>query len=103
MGEIPHLQAAVSRLSGKPFEILSVSVDDEREALMAILRSRPVPGTQTWDEKGGENPVAELYNVHRLPTWYLIDADGVIRHRDPDPANLAQIVESVLPAKPSSP
>jgi len=100
VGEIPHLQSAVAKLAGKPFEIVSVSVDDEREALQNLLSVRKAPGLQTWDEKGGENPVAELYNVYHLPTWYLIDAQGVIRERDPDPEKLVPTIEATLAPRP---
>jgi thiol-disulfide isomerase/thioredoxin len=95
VGEIPHLQSIVSRLAGKPFEILWVSVDDEREAVEGLLRIRKAPGIQTWDSKGQDNPVAGLYNVRRLPTWYLIDRNGAIKVRDPDPEKLQAMIESL--------
>lgn len=100
LGELPHLTEAAAKLSqaGKPFEILAVSVDDDRGALMAAIQERKAPGIQTWDEKGSDNPVAELYNVRGLPTWYLIDANGVIRERDPEAEKLVAIVSSFLPS-----
>jgi len=84
----------VSRLSGKPFEILAVSVDDERSELVRLLENKKPPGIHTWDAKGRENPVAELYNVYGLPTWYVIDGKGIIRHRDPDPDQLVTVIEA---------
>ena len=87
------------RLSGKPFEIVSVSVDTEREDLVNFLKSKKPPGLQTWDEKGEDNPVAELYNVHHLPAWFLIDTAGNIRERETDPGRLAQTVEALLEPK----
>lgn len=73
----------MSRLKDKPFEIVAISLDDERNALTHMLEHMKVPGIQTWDDKGRENPIAKQYNVLRLPTWYLIDRKGVIRARDP--------------------
>ncbi len=103
VGEIPHLQALATKMAGKPFEILAVSVDDEREALTNLLSVHRMPGIQTWDEKGEDNPVAGQYNVRELPTSYLIDKSGVIRERDPGPEKLAATIESLLNAPSSSP
>ena len=97
MGEVPHLQAAVSRLKGKPFEILAVSLDDERDDLVKMIKRREIPGIQTWDAGGWDgNPVRKRYNVHDIPTWYLIDATGIIRMRDPLGEALVPAVEAML-------
>ena len=86
----------MSRLSGKPFQILSVCVDDDRGALVEFLERIKFPGIHTWEEQGSANPVAQLYNVQALPTSYLIDHNGVIRARDIDPAQLVATVERIL-------
>ena len=80
--ETPTLKAAAERFADEPFVILAVSLDDFREMLVSGLEQKHLPGIQTWDESGRENPVAELYNAQFLPTWYLIDAKGFIRARD---------------------
>lgn len=96
MGEFSHLRAAGSRLSGKPFEILTVSVDDDRPGLMNLIKSINPPGVHTWDPAGSANPVSEMYNIQALPTSFLIDRKGVIHSRDPDANKLAETVETLL-------
>ena len=98
MGEIPHLKTAVSRFKDKPFEILAVSCDDDRAALANLLKLRKPPGIQTWHKKGPANPAAELYNVQGYPTWFLVDADGVIRARDAFGDDLIPAVEKAMQA-----
>ncbi len=98
MGEIPHLKTAVSRFKDKPFEILAVSCDDDRAALTNMLKLRDPPGIQTWSKKGPANPNAELYNVQGYPTWYLVDAGGVIRARDAFGDALIPAVEKAMQA-----
>ena len=98
MGEIPHLKTAVSRFKDKPFEILAVSCDDDRTALTNLLKLREPPGIQTWHKKGPANPAAELYNVQGYPTWYLVDAGGVIRARDAFGDALIPAVEKAMQA-----
>ena len=97
MGEIPHLKAAVSRLKKKQFEILAVSLDDSRSELVEVIKSMSVPGVHTWESSGwDENPIRTLYNVQNMPTWYLIDAEGIIRARDPFGDELIPAVEAIL-------
>lgn len=105
VAEIPNLAAAADKLKAenKPFEILAVSVDEDRGALEAVVKSKKAPGIQTWSEKGGENPAARLYNVRGLPTWYLIDQKGVIRRRDPAGEELVTAVNEILGAEKNSP
>ncbi len=86
----------MSRLKDKPFEILAVSCDDDRKALTNVVKSLNPPGIHTWHEKGPSSPVAELYNVQGYPTWYLIDAEGIIRARDPFGEELIPAVEAAL-------
>ena len=100
MGEIPHLRAAVSRLKGKPFEILAISLDDDRAPLVDMITRAKVPGLHTWDPIGWDrNPVRQLYNVESMPTWFLIDANGVIRARDPFGKELIPAIEAALGLK----
>jgi peroxiredoxin len=81
--EMSHLKAAAERFKDKPFVIVGVSLDDFKEMLVATIEQKGLPGLQIWDDTGRENPVGVLYNVQDLPQWYLIDADGVIRARNP--------------------
>ncbi|MEK6675152.1 MAG: TlpA disulfide reductase family protein [Planctomycetota bacterium] len=103
ISDIPRHKETVSRLSGKPFEIIGVSVDADREALARALKVLTPPGVQTWDPKGEENPIAELFNVQELPTSFLIDRDGAIRARDYPTDRLAEAVEALLDGKPLPP
>ena len=45
-----------------------------------------------WD--GKEGPIAVRCNVQKFPAFYVIDATGIIRERDP--ANLSEVVERML-------
>ena len=96
MSEIPHLQAAVSRLKDKPFEILSISLDDSASDAEAMVAAMSFPGIHTWELEGELYPVAEKYNVQSMPTWYLVDQKGVIRARDSQGDKLIPALESIL-------
>ena len=93
----------MSRLKGKSFEILSVSVDATRGPVAPLVKAAKAPGIHTWDEKDGKNPIATLYNARQLPKWFLLDQNGVIRARDTFGAKLIPAIKVALaPAKTDS-
>ncbi len=92
----------MSRFKDK-FEILSISADDHREAIDSLLKTIKIPGIQTWDMTDDKYPLLELYNIQGFPTWYLLDANGVIRARDPLGDGLIPAIKAALkPIKPAA-
>lgn len=77
---IPHERDMVKKLQDKPFMLVSVSADDEKETLTKFLEKEPMPWTHWWDS-GTDNPVLKKYRVRAFPTLYLIDHTGVIRQK----------------------
>ncbi len=94
--ETPHLKAAAERFGDKSFVIVGVSLDDFKEMLEAVIEQKKLPGLQTWDAKGRDNPAGELYNVQDLPQWFLLDSAGVIRARNPFGEALIPAVEKLM-------
>ncbi|MBX9622797.1 MAG: TlpA family protein disulfide reductase [Gemmataceae bacterium] len=98
---IPHERELVSKLKGRPFELVSVSTDAEKEDLTSFLGRFPMPWTHWYD--GPDGKVAQTYRVKASPTLYLIDAKGVIRKRwvgvpggDPKSTIIDEAVEKLL-------
>jgi thiol-disulfide isomerase/thioredoxin len=99
---IPHERKMVEKLKGKPFELISVSVDEDKDKLKKFFEKEPMPWTHWWDN-GEENPLLKTLKVKAFPTLYLIDAKGVIRKKwigvpggDPDSPAVEQAVEELL-------
>jgi thiol-disulfide isomerase/thioredoxin len=74
---IPHERAMVRKYAGKPFVLVSVSADDKKETLKEFLDKEPMPWVHWWD--GAEAGVIRDWNIQGFPTFYVIDARGVIR------------------------
>lgn len=96
MSEIPHLQAAVSRLKDKPFELVSLSLDDTASEVKTFVKSVTFPGTHVWSDDSKDSSPSKLYNIKSLPTWYLIDKDGKISARDPQGEKFIPAIEAIL-------
>jgi len=91
---IPHQRELVKRLDGKPFALVSISVDEKRETLAAFLKKEPMPWTH-WYEGPDGKIIADL-NVCSYPTIYVLDGKGVIRHKDVRGQFLDQAVDALL-------
>src|SRR3954466_13163869 len=95
---IPHERRLVQQLKDKPFAFVGVSVDDDAEALKDFLRDERM----TWPmvcEGGLNGPLVKAYAVEAFPTLFLIDAQGVVRHKflgNPGPETLERAIEKLL-------
>ena len=63
---IPHERDMVKGMKEKPFVLVSVSADDDKDTLVKFLEKEPMPWTHWWDN-GAENPVLKKYRVCALP------------------------------------
>src|SRR5262245_41600747 len=77
----PHERSLVKRLAGKPFALLGVNSDADREALKKTLVDEDLSWRSWWDDGSTYGKIASHWNVRGWPTTYLIDAHGVIRDK----------------------
>jgi cytochrome c biogenesis protein CcmG/thiol:disulfide interchange protein DsbE len=76
--ELPMLDAIAGRLRGRGVEVLAVSVDQQRENVLKFLSSRSHWSlTVAHDPRGA---IADTFQPDKMPTSYVIDRAGIIRH-----------------------
>lgn len=73
---IPHEREMVEKLKGKKFNLISVSGDNEKEALTTFLEKEKMPWTHWFAERKG---ILKDWNIRFYPTIYVLDHKGVIR------------------------
>jgi hypothetical protein len=84
----------VERLKEQPFALVSISVDEKKETLTDFLAKEKMPWTHWWN--GIQAGVLEEWDVRHYPTIYILDAQGVIRHKDVRGEELEKAVNALL-------
>jgi peroxiredoxin len=90
----PQQLELLKKHSGKPFSIVAVSGDDDADTVKQHLANHPLPWTHWFN--GPEGGVLDAWNVQAFPTVYLIDAAGVIRHRNIHGEALNKAVDALV-------
>jgi hypothetical protein len=74
----PHERSLVARFANRPFVILGVNSDVDRNHIKEAIAREGITWRSWWaDGVGGAIP--QLYQIERWPTLYLLDGRGVIR------------------------
>lgn len=76
--ENPNVVKAYNAYKGKGFEVVGVSLDEDRAAWQQAIAKDGLAWTQLSDLKGWKSDVAGLYGVRGIPMNYLLDKDGKI-------------------------
>lgn len=93
----PALVRIWQEYSGKPFEIVSISLDEQAQAWQrAIQKDGLVWQNHISNLKGFDEPVAILYGVKSIPTKYLLGEDGSILAVNPNEDKLRALLKSRL-------
>ncbi len=91
---IPHEREMVERLKDKPFALVSISADEKKETFKEFLSKEKMPWTHWWN--GSQGGVIDDWNIQYFPTIYVIDSEGVIRHKDLRDEKLEAAVNELL-------
>jgi len=91
----PLERELVSRLKNRPFAMLSVNTDPEREALRKSIREGEITWRCWWDG-GQDGPISSRWNILSFPTVFVIDAKGIIRDIGPRGTELNRTVDRLL-------
>jgi hypothetical protein len=77
----PHERSLVKRLEKQPFALLGVNSDNNKDKLKEVLKKEQITWRSFWNGGSTTGPISKQYRVQGWPTLYIIDAQGVIRHR----------------------
>jgi hypothetical protein len=75
----PHERSLVKHFEGRPFVLLGVNSDSDREQLRKRIAEEGIHWRSWWD--GGDGRIAADWSIGPWPTLYIIDHEGVIRRK----------------------
>jgi len=98
--ELPHVQDLYNAYNKKGFEVVGVSLDQEKDVLQAFLAEKKLPWVQLYAEAQGDggwsNPIAKHYGISAIPTAILIGKDGNVVSLNATGRELTGLLEKLL-------
>jgi thiol-disulfide isomerase/thioredoxin len=108
VAEMPGNREVYRRHQAEGFEIVGVSLDESREALVQFTGQHDIKWRQIFfpdkDKPGGQNPLALRYRVDAIPLTVLVDRQGKVvdlnlRGREVEPAVEKALAGSNAPSR----
>jgi hypothetical protein len=93
----PHERSLVQRLKDKPFALIGVNSDPDKEKLKPRLAEEKITWRSFWNgPKGTDGPISRAWNVRGWPTIYVLDHKGVIRSKSVRGEAMDKAVDALL-------
>jgi len=80
--ELPNVLKIYEKYHGKGFEIIGISLDQDRAKLTDFAKQKNMTWAQYFDGAGWGNKLAAKYGVMAIPQTFLLDGQGKIIARD---------------------
>jgi peroxiredoxin len=95
VAELPRVQAAYAKYRAAGFEVIGVSLDETKSAVVDFTRTRKLPWRQVHNASCGGDLV-EAFGVSTIPATFLIDPQGTIVRLELRGAALDQALAQLL-------
>ncbi|MGA0112183.1 MAG: peroxiredoxin family protein [Chthoniobacterales bacterium] len=97
--EVPGVVEASEKFKDRGFEIVGISLDQDKAALEKFIAENKMTWPQFFDGKGWDNELAKRFNIQSVPTMWLLDREGKLA--DPNPrGRLEQAIQAALDQQP---
>ena len=96
MREVPHERELVERLKGKPFAVLGVNCDEDKQAAFKAIQTERITWPNWHDGAPGEGPITKRYHIRGYPTLFVVDGQGIIRYKQLAGVGLDKAVDDLL-------
>ncbi|HEU4364931.1 MAG TPA: redoxin family protein [Candidatus Krumholzibacteria bacterium] len=96
IAEMPNVKSVYKKYHGKGFEIVGISLDQDRDAMYAALKKHKAAWPQHFDGTGWKNQFARQFGVTGIPSTWLFDKKGMLRETELRGDALQPAVEKLL-------
>jgi len=74
--EVPNVVAAYQKYHDKGFEVMGVSLDEDKQTLLDFTSQNGMAWPQYFDGMGWDNSIASANGVRSIPAMWLFGKDG---------------------------
>ena len=96
IGEMPNVVATYKKLHEKGFEIVGISLDQDKDKMEAAMKKHAMTWAQYFDGKGWQNKISSGFGIQSIPATWLLDKKGMLRETALRGEALAAGVEKLL-------
>jgi thiol-disulfide isomerase/thioredoxin len=94
--EIPNVVATYNALHSQGFEIVGISLDQDKEQMVKFTKAAGMAWPQYFDGKRWENEISTRFGIDSIPAAWLLDKKGFVRSTEARGDNLAEQVKKLL-------
>jgi len=78
MKEVPNVVAAYQKYHDKGFEILGISLDKNKDAMLRVAAQKGMTWPQYFDGKAWNNEISSGFQIRQIPTMWLVNKNGLV-------------------------
>jgi len=97
--ELPNVQKQYTKYHAKGFEVVGVSLDEDRAMLEKFVADNKLPWPILFEKSEGEgwkHPLATYYGISGIPTVILIGRDGKVVSLDARGEKLGEQLDKLI-------
>ena len=103
VAELPNVKEVYEKHHDQGFDVIGISLDDDREALEGFLEKEhihwPILFSSDPEATGWEHPMAAYYGVSAIPATFLVDRQGKVVSLEARGEKLGELVAELIDAK----
>lgn len=96
MAMVPHERELVEKFKGRPFTILGINTDESPDILRKTLKEERMTWPTIFDGMPGS--ICGTWHIQAFPTSYILDPEGIIRHKNLPVEMMGSAIEPLLAA-----
>jgi peroxiredoxin len=94
--EYPYIHKAYDQFKSKNFEVIGVSLDDQKDLWLKAIKDNHFDWIEVCDFKGRQNDVAVAYGITAIPQSLLVDPNGIIIAKNLRGEDLLETLRQVI-------
>ncbi|MEI6536588.1 MAG: TlpA disulfide reductase family protein, partial [Verrucomicrobiaceae bacterium] len=78
VGEVPNVVKTYEKLHAKGFEIVGISLDQDKSKLEGFTKEKNMSWAQYFDGKGWGNEISTRFGIKSIPAMWLVNKKGLV-------------------------